>query len=1240
MKDLLRIALFVLALMRVSGSHAQVDTLRLSFKALGINDGLSQGMVTSIAQDRYGFLWFATRDGLNRYDGYTFTTFRHDPQDTTTITENAVNWLHVDREQRLWVVTNGGVDLFDPATERFIHVPIDDAQGGLREIRQATVDANGDLWVCGVGRYVKVTFAHAVELGKPLPPRVLTWFEGSASFTLLQDGRLCGARNAQLLIITPQHGEADRIDTVPPWLEDCKHHFEGTRFIQDTARGLVHVVGADFIVSIDQRSRGTRPQEVGSLPITSMGAHGVVLDGHTALWATSLEGLYHFDFAERLLVTVVASDPAHDRVLQNLRSCFVDRGGTLWLGSSGHGLLKYDPRTARFHTWEDRSVIALNPTPSGKVLVGRWGSLAEFDPGRRALNTELERTGDRIPPGQRASNGIGAMAVEDRRGTIWLGLSVDGILRYDRAGDGRMMVLRPVMPSGAAESRPLFPLMLGRKDAIWFGGDQALWQCDIRSNALTPFPWPVPSVRDPYHFTAALYEGADGRVWAGTMKGLMRLDPATGEWRHYVHDPSDPRSLAVNVIFSICADPDDPTGVLWLGTYGGGLNRFDTRTGEVERITTRDGLPNDVVYGVLADTKGRLWMSTNKGIARYDRRTKSFRNFTVGDGLQSNEFNRNAYGKTDDGTLFFGGVNGFNYFDPEALMEDSTAAPILITRIKLINKPVDFHDPDAPLRSPAYLAAGMRIPSSANMVTFEFATLEFALPEAHHYQYKLEGFDPDWISSGTERSAVYTNLDPGTYTFRVRGDNRDGIWDTQGTSFKLIVLPPWWRTWLAYAFYAIVIVGGVFAFIRIRTSGLNRQKELLERTVAERTAELSRKKDEADAQRKRAEQSEQVKQQFLANMSHEIRTPMNAIMGMSTSLKRNDHLPAQETYLDAIAQSSENLLVIVNDILDLSKIEAGKLELEKVPMDPREVLRTVVDVLRHRTEEKGLTIHTDVAADVPAHVIGDPTRLHQVLMNLVGNAIKFTERGSVRVALGVQEGLSEAVMLRFTVTDTGIGIAPEHLALVFDEFAQGDSEHTRKYGGTGLGLSISKRLVYMQGGTITAQSEVGKGSAFTVVIPYGITAQETRTTAQAPESVYGPEISGPRRALRILLAEDNKFNIVVAQDELNDAYPGVRIDVAVNGQLAVEMVQANNYDLILMDVQMPVMDGYDATRAIRALLGPENSGPNKSRIPILAMTANVMKAEVDKCMEAGMDGFIPKPFRREELVEAIGKVVG
>ncbi len=523
------------------------------------------------------------------------------------------------------------------------------------------------------------------------------------------------------------------------------------------------------------------------------------------------------------------------------------------------------------------------------------------------------------------------------------------------------------------------------------------------------------------------------------------------------------------------------------------------------------------------------------------------------------------------------------------------------------------------------MSQGMRIPHSTNMVTFEFATMEFASARDHHYQYKLEGFDPDWISAGTDHSAVYTNLDPGTYTFRVRGDNRDGVWDSTGTAFQLVVLPPWWRTWWAYALYLIALLGGVFAYTRIRTGGLKRQKYVLERTVAQRTAELTQRTVEAEAQRKRAEHSEQVKEQFLANMSHEIRTPMNVIVGMSAVLKRDEHLPAQRTYLDAISSSSEHLLVIVNDILDLSKIEAGQLHLEQVAFEPRAVLAKVLDILRFRANERALVVESVVDPSVPAKVVGDPTRLHQVLMNLVGNAVKFTERGAVTVRV---QGRGHQLI--FSVTDTGIGIAPDRLPHVFTEFTQAEADHTRKYGGTGLGLAISKRLVEMQGGTIGATSTVGQGSTFTFTIPYGVAQHSVDAISHSPFT----HSYSPLRDLHILLAEDNKMNVLVARRQLEDALPGVRIAVAVNGEQAVAMVQQHAYHLVLMDVQMPVMDGYAATRAIRALAGPT------ARIPILAMTANVMKPHVDKCLEAGMDGFVPKPFTQEQLLEAIAKAMG
>ena len=380
---------------------------------------------------------------------------------------------------------------------------------------------------------------------------------------------------------------------------------------------------------------------------------------------------------------------------------------------------------------------------------------------------------------------------------------------------------------------------------------------------------------------------------------------------------------------------------------------------------------------------------------------------------------------------------------------------------------------------------------------------------------------------------------------------------------------------------------------------------------------------ELNIARQRAEASEKFKQQFLANMSHEIRTPMNAIMGMSGILKRSAHSLEQGKYLNAISQSSENLLVILNDILDLSKLEAGKVELEQVPFDPRQVIGNVRDIVRFKAEEKGIALEVIIRDEVPHALLGDPTRLNQMVLNLAGNAIKFTERGSVTIDAHWSDGA-----LSIAVTDTGIGIPQDRLDKIFEEFTQAYGDTTRKYGGTGLGLTISKRLAKLQGGSITVKSEQGRGSTFMVTIPYPIAKADGLRADHDPAQLIA------LRDLRILLAEDNEFNAMVAQDELADAIPGVHVDVATNGRIAVELVQAKDYDVILMDVQMPEMNGYDATRAIRALPG------DKSRIPIVAMTANVMKEEVDRCVEAGMNGYVPKPFKREELMSGLLLALG
>nr|MBP6311526.1 response regulator [Flavobacteriales bacterium] len=913
---------------------------------------------------------------------------------------------------------------------------------------------------------------------------------------------------------------------------------------------------------------------------------------------------------------------AHDQrgVSEQGGNLYQDRNGLIWVCTKGYGLLTYDPRIDRFHTVPGPSVGSLSPGNNGTVVIARNGAFLEvYDTKERnyALAIDGKRYFDH--PAMFFASDWGMHTVQDASGTYWMNYA--GLVSYKQGNSGPVSH-RPARSQVVPGEVNTLPLYVDGDSLIWFGGDRAFGRYDRRNSTYTYYQCPLITTDPSGYFATVIHRDEHGVFWIGTTNGLIRFDQKAEQWKLFAHDPQNAGSLSGNSVLSIEPDPRS-SDVLWLGIDGGGLNKFDVRTGEVVRYSTKDGLPNNVVYSVLADGAGSLWMSTNKGISKFDPVAGTFRNFEASDGLQGDEFNRNAYCRLADGTLVFGGVKGFNYFHPRDLEVDSTASGIHITGIKLINRRIDHHDPDAMLTKPIYLSNELSIPYNTNMVTFEFATMEYSAPANHRYQYKLQGFDADWIMAGTDRSAIYTNLDPGTYTFQVRGDNRDGIWDEQGASFRLNVLPPWWRTWWFYALCALALGGAVLGYLRMQ----QKQRSYLESTVMERTSQLS-------AAKERAEQSERVKQQFLANMSHEIRTPMNAIVGMSNALRRDAPTdPAtRQNYVDAIAQSSENLLGIVNEILDLSKIEAGRLELEKVRMSPRAIVKNVVDVMRHRAEEKGLKLGTDIAENVPVQVIGDATRFQQVLMNLLGNAIKFTEQGSVQVRVEVNEKLKDAIMLRCAIIDTGIGISQERLARVFDEFTQAESDHTRRFGGTGLGLTICKRLVEMQGGTIAAESEVGKGSTFTFTIPYAITDANkdgVRADDHRPPTTIN---TTPLNNLRILLVEDNKLNVMVARVELESAFTAVHIDVATNGQHALDLLKVNMYDVILMDVQMPIMDGYEATRAIRKLNG------EKSRIPILAMTANVMQAEVQQCKDAGMDGFIPKPFKQEELVEAIRKV--
>ena len=1219
-----RACIAVVAWLLAAASHAQVDTLRIPLRHLGIEDGLSQGMVGSILQDRTGFMWFATKDGLNRYDGYSFKVFRHDPQDSTSMRDDHILKVFEDSRGLLWIGTNSGLDVFDPATEVFHHLPrmegISQDGGDLVcDVRSIAEDPSGNIWFnTSFNLYrVRPGTTAAAPLGPGTHAQRIADIHNCGLF--VDHAGILRSYGPNVLDRTHPDRPYLHIDTrdepfiaalVRDVADRTGHPVLGLRnewivelAVRDAHRRIIYqVAGTGTVTEIDEATGHERVIPAGQ-PAWGWPKHGMAdVDGR--IWLATDQGLWRCDPSTGRSSALLSQGVLPGMQNLSVACLYQDRSGVVWIGTPGYGIFIYDPRIERFHTQLIGTTGCMAPLSDGRVVVASELKIKICDP-QRSTTTPA-------PPGLVEGSELPfyysrtGSFVTSPSGTVWS--NANGILARSATGGRNFRLFSdPAVPVD-------HPLYASGDTLIAFGSASSFGLFDTRSERFTSVPYPVEASGGEYRFVQAIHRDAAGIFWLGTTKGLLRLDPRTNAWQHYRNVPSDTTSLAADVIFCLLGDPKD-ADILWVGTSGGGLARLDKRTGRCRRFSTRDGLPNNVIYGLLSDDDGQLWMSTNKGLCCFDPETHAVRNFDGRHGLQNDEFNRYAFCKTGDGTLFFGGISGLNHFHPRELRIDERPVQVAITDIKLANRSIALGAADALLKVPTHLAEELVIPyAEAHMLSIDFASMEYIALGNRTYQYQLEGYDRQRIDAGQAHSANYTNLDPGDYTFKVWGRNRDGVWNAEPIALRITILPPWYLTIWAKVAAVLILAGAVLLFIRIRTGGLKKQKELLERTVAERTAELSQAKD-------RAERSEVVKQQFLANMSHEIRTPMNAIMGMTGILKRNEQLPEQKKYLDAIAQSSENLLVILNDILDLSKLEAGRSELEIAPFDPRQVIGNVRDILRYKAEEKGLALAVDIADDVPRTLMGDPTRLNQILLNLAGNAIKFTERGSIAVRVGWMNA-----ELRIDVIDTGIGIPQDRLVTIFEEFTQAYSDTARKYGGTGLGLTISKRLAEMQGGSISVSSEQGKGSTFTVSIPYAI----PNAMAGALNTHHGtPPPATELRDLRILLAEDNDFNAMVAQDELADAITGVHVDLAVNGRIAVEMVQANVYDVILMDLQMPEMNGYDATTAIRALPG------DRSRIPIVAMTANVMKEEVERSAQAGMNGYVPKPFKREELIGAL-----
>jgi signal transduction histidine kinase/DNA-binding NarL/FixJ family response regulator len=739
-----------------------------------------------------------------------------------------------------------------------------------------------------------------------------------------------------------------------------------------------------------------------------------------------------------------------------------------------------------------------------------------------------------------------------------------------------------------------------------------------------------------------LRQDAQGKLWVSTLfGGLNRFDPSSQEFERFLHDPANPSSLGhVTVLCTF----EDSQGRMWVCTYGG-LDLYDPVAKTFRHFREKDGLPNNLVYGILEDSRGELWMSTNHGISRFNPQTLTFTNFDQRDGLQSNEFNQNAYLKTRDGLFIFGGLNGFNAFYPAEITASTYQPEIFITDFQLFNESVQPGINPA-LSQTIESTRQVVLPYTQNYLAFEFAALDYAAPEKIHFAYILEGLDEDWNQSGTRRFASYPKLPPGNYTLRVKATNRDGIWSDQAAELSIRITPPFWRTWWFGLLLFLTIAGSLVGAVALRIRAIQAQRQQLEKLVEERTSALTRALQELKRSKEAAEAANLAKSAFLANISHELRTPLNAILGFSQLMLRQSDTtfdqplaPEQRRNLQVINRSGEHLLGLINDVLEMSKIEAGRLTLNLQSFNLFYMLDGLEDMFRLRAESKGLQLVFERHAGLAQYLYSDEGKLRQILLNLLGNAVKFTTQGRIDVRTSMAPLNSNASpgssnfdpqpssTLIIDVQDTGPGIAEDDLQRIFEPFVQATNV-LQAPEGTGLGLSISRQYARLMGGDISVSSQPGKGSLFTLSVPVRLVDLQA-IHRPSEQKVSGIQSGQPE--YRILVVDDKEVNRSLLVGILQPL--GFLVEEAVNGEQAIEIWEQWQPHLILMDIRMPVVDGYEATRRIK-------STPGGQITVIIALTASALEEERSAILASGCDDYIRKPFRENDLLDAIANHLG
>lgn len=1331
----------------------------ISFSQLNERHTLSGPVVNDIEQDIQGFIWIATQDGLNKYDGQKVTHYYHDPENQSSLPGSWIVDIFSDSQGNLWVAGESGISLYIPEIDGFYNF----------------------------------TDSKEHELITGLKFRVISQVDDNTIWF--------GTRNSGIAVFDMTQSKFTALIDKNSGLQsnkimDISVDSEQNIYVATEDAGLLYSLSqSSFFQSFNLES---------AVPLPTNKLRSILIDNKKRLWLGSINsGLILFDLDKGVLQHLQTSIENPYSICSNsINDIYQDKDGYIYIATDSGGLCEWDENSGSFIRYVhndsnnasliDDRVLSLFQDKGGVLWVGTSLGISKWN---RSVNN-FQLVNSKTPTGRNLSSDIITSFAEAENGDLYVGTWGEGINVIDIDASTISHIKAQPGNDEALQDDRITTLLIDSKQNLWVGTYRA--GLYFRKSGNNKF---IQYQNDPEDDStlssnqiSKIMEIGNGNLAVGTWGGGVNIITSSGDIQRFLHDERDKKSLSNNRITHMI---DGGNNTIWIATRGGGLNHFDLATKEFLRVPidsteiwsvlltdkhlwistsdkgvgkisiqdvkaelfdfdyigTKQGLESNFTYGLLADEQGNIWISTSKGISFISLDNNRISNFNTINGLQSPDFNSSAFFQGQDGRMFFGGSNGFNTFISRHLPVNLYKPPIVLTEYRRLNESI-------PINRAFNSEGNIELEYDQANFGFSFAALDFTKPDYNLYQYRYSNSNEEsnWIDLDNSNQ-VSLNLTDGYYVIQVRGSNNDGIWSDQILEVPVLVNPPIYRSLIAYLTYFWIVV-----FIAYRIFTMAQRKRLkqiahsleLEKEVSLRTSELELANnqlavavEETSKAKDLAIKAAQAKSNFLAIVSHEIRTPMNSIIGMSELLLTSELNENQKRYANAVSRAGESLLTLINDILDLSKIESDKIELENQEFDFHALIEELLFLFSVRASEKDLELGYSIATECPRYVMGDAHRLRQVVSNLLNNAIKFTSKGSIN--LEVHYVNKE---IQISVIDTGIGIEKEHFEKIFKEFQQADSTTTRNFGGTGLGLSITRKIIDQMSAKIEVESVLGKGTTFTVHLPVILPLKKhvmvskvedlsmrplllvcsndtaanmmkntferlhvgalhttidelrsdispatnalifidhadfllnrafisttlditdycvlLRTTEKADavnefglrriekpirlETVRAEilfasnaeeemfenttEVSAlsehnSRFSAKILLVEDVVANQDVAVTMLEMF--GCEVEIAGNGQLAVDLTQKNRYDLIFMDLHMPVMDGLTATCIIRE---NEKSTAQSSAVPIIALTAGVFDEEKGLCLEIGMNDFMLKPFNASQLFSMIAE---